>query len=72
MTPKERISLNKKSYQYVLIVEILFRRNYDGMLLICVDERKAQKLIQEFHEGMCGGHFAPTYTTHNIIISRYY
>jgi hypothetical protein len=72
MTPKERRALKMKSNQYVLIAEILFRRNYDGMLLICVDEKRVQELIQEFHEGICGGHFAPTATTHKIIISRYY
>jgi hypothetical protein len=43
MTPKERRDLKMKSSQYVLIAEILFRRNYDGMLLRCVDEKKAQE-----------------------------
>jgi hypothetical protein len=42
MNPKERRTLKMKSSQYVLIVDILFRRNYDGILLRCVDERKAQ------------------------------
>jgi hypothetical protein len=46
MNPKERRDLKMNSSQYVLIAEILFRRNYDGMLLRCVDERKVQKLIQ--------------------------
>jgi hypothetical protein len=72
MTPKERRALKMKSNQYVLVAEILFRRNYDGMLLRCVDEKKAQELIKEFHEGICGGHFAPTATTHKIIRAGYY
>jgi len=42
MTPKERMALNMKSNQYVLIAEILFRRNYDHMLLRCIDEKRAQ------------------------------
>ena len=46
MTPKERISLKIKSNQYVLITEILFRRNYDGMLLRCVDATKVEELIK--------------------------
>jgi len=33
MDPKERRSLKMKSNQYVLIVDVIFRRNYDGMLL---------------------------------------
>jgi hypothetical protein len=67
VTPKERRFLKMKSNQYVLIAEILFRRNYDGILLRCVDETKAQELIKEFHEGICGGNFAPTTITQRII-----
>jgi hypothetical protein len=55
------------SNQYVLIVDILFRRNYDGILLRCVDENKAQKLMREFHEGIYVGHFSPTAISHKII-----
>jgi hypothetical protein len=72
MNPKERRTLKMKSSQYVLIVDILFRRNYDGILLRCVDERKAQELMKEFHEGICGGHFAPTATAHKIIRVGFY
>jgi hypothetical protein len=72
MTPKERRALKMKSNQYVLIVDVLFRRNYDGMLLRCVDEKRAQELMQEFHGGICGGHFAPTATTHKIIRVGFY
>jgi hypothetical protein len=61
-----------KVNQYVLIVDILFRRNFDGILLRCVDENQAPTLIKEFHEGICGGHFAPTATAHKIIRERFY
>jgi hypothetical protein len=46
-----------QSNQYVLIVDILFRSYYDGILLRCVDENKAQEIMKEFHEGVYGGHF---------------
>jgi hypothetical protein len=72
MNPKERRTLKMKSSQYVMIVDILFKRNYDGILLRCVDERKSQELMKEFHEGICGGHFVPTTTTHKIIRVRFY
>jgi hypothetical protein len=55
-----------------LIVDVLFRRNYDGILLRCVDEKRAQELMQEFHGGICGGHFAPTATSHKIIRVGFY
>jgi hypothetical protein len=72
MNPKERRTLKMKSNKYVLIIDILFRRNYDGILLRCVDERKAQELMKEFHEGICGGHFAPTSMAHKIIRVGFY
>jgi hypothetical protein len=72
MNLKERRTLKMKSSQYVLIVDILFRRNYDGILLRCVDERKAQELMKEFHEGICGGNFSPTATTHKITRVGFY
>jgi hypothetical protein len=31
-----------------------------------------QKVLQEFHEGVCGGHFAPTTTSHRIMRVGYY
>ena len=42
MTPKERRELKMKWNRYVLITDVLFRRNYDGMLLKCVDEKRDQ------------------------------
>jgi hypothetical protein len=61
-----------KSNQYVLIVDILFRRNFDGILLRCVDENQAPTLIKNFHERICGGHFAPSTTAHKIIKVGFY
>jgi hypothetical protein len=72
MNSKEQITLKMKLNKYVLIIDILFTRNYDGILLICLDENQAQELIREFHEGIYGGHFAPTTTTHKIIRVGFY
>jgi hypothetical protein len=72
MNSKERRTLKMKVNQHVLIDDILFRRNFDGILLRCVDENQAQELIKEFHEGICGGHFSPTATTHKIIREGFY
>jgi hypothetical protein len=72
MSPKEKRTLKMKSNQYVFISHILFKRNYDGVLLRCVDENKAQELMREFHEGICGGHFLPIATAHKIIRVGFY
>jgi hypothetical protein len=72
MNPKERRTLKMKENRYVLILDIFSRRNYDGIILIFIDENQAQELMQEFHEGICGGHFSPTGTAHNIIRDGFY
>jgi hypothetical protein len=46
MNPRERRTLKMKVNQYVSIANMLFRRNFDGILLRCVDENKAQELIR--------------------------
>jgi hypothetical protein len=72
MNPKERRTLKMKSNLNVLIANVLFIRNYDGILLRCVDEKRAQELMKEFHEGICGRNFAPTTMTHKIIRVGFY
>jgi hypothetical protein len=67
MNPKEKRTLKMKVNQYVLISDILFRRNFDGILLICIDENQPHGFIKEFHEGICDKHFSPTATAHKII-----
>ena len=72
MSSKERRTLKMKANQYVLIVGILFRRNFDGILLRYVDEDQVEGMIKEFHEGICSGKFAPTATSHKIIRVGFY
>jgi hypothetical protein len=58
--------------QYVLVSGIAFRRNRDGILLRCLDHLKSQQTLEEFHRGMCRGHFSPKMTSYKIIIVHYY
>jgi len=72
MSSKERRELKMNANQYVLVVEVLFLRNFDGVLLRCLDSTKDQKVLGEFHEGVCGGHFSPTTNAHRIMRVGYY
>jgi hypothetical protein len=56
----------------VAVVEVLFHINFDGMLLRCIDSTKSQKVLGEFHEGVCGRQFAPTTIAHKIMRVGYY
>jgi hypothetical protein len=55
----------------------LFRRSADGMLLRCVNNEEAHKLLQETHGSLnfvihVGGHFSAKTTNFKIIEKGYY
>lgn len=72
MSSKERRTLKMKTNNYVLVFEVWFRRNFDGILLRCLDHIRAMKVILESHKGIYGGHFSPMVTTHKIIQTGFY
>jgi hypothetical protein len=51
---------------------VLFRVNYDGALLICLEREDEDKVLKEIHDGLAGGHFAGNTTTHKILRVDYY
>jgi hypothetical protein len=65
-------ALRLKSSKYVLTRDGLGWKNPDGVILRCVDDVESKKLMDEFHGGFCGGHFATKTTTHKILRERYY
>ena len=59
----QRRRLCPESTRYVIIGEFLFRKSVDGMLLHCVNNEEAHKLLQETHGYSnsiihVGGHFS--------------
>lgn len=65
-------ALKIKAWKYYLHDNILFQKNFDGILLICIKNNQFPKILREFHDGVCGGHFTPTITTYKIIKVGYY
>lgn len=61
-----------KENSYVFALGILFRRNYDGVILGYLSIEKVHEILKEMDEGVCGGHFAPKVTAHHIIGAGYY
>ena len=60
------------SSSYQIVEGILFRKNYDGVLLICLEKEDANKVITELHDGPVGGHFFGDTTTQKILRAGYY
>jgi hypothetical protein len=68
----KRRYLRLKSMRFCLTQDGLGWRNLDGIILRCVNKEEANKLVEEFHSGYCGGHFAAHTTTHKILRVGYY
>jgi hypothetical protein len=68
----KRRALRLKASKYCMIQGGLGWKNLDGMILKCVDNIKAQKLMEELNIGFCGGHHVAQTTTHKILRARYY
>lgn len=54
---KTKRSLKLKLNQYELVNDVLFRKNYDSVLVRCLEKPKAKMVMQELHNGPAGGHF---------------
>jgi len=54
---KNECVLRLKEKHFDIINNVLFRRNYGSIILRCLEKTKAQKVLQELHDGPAGGHF---------------
>ncbi|GAU51332.1 hypothetical protein TSUD_412790 [Trifolium subterraneum] len=53
---KDRKTLRRLSSSFFLNDEVLYKRNFDMVLLRCVDKHEADLLMHEVHEGSFGTH----------------
>eukprot|EP00253_Pinus_taeda_P024756 PITA_24756 len=65
-------ALRLKAKQYQLINDILFRMNYDSVLLRCLEISEDDKILQELHDGPASGHYTGDATAHKILRAGYY
>ena len=57
LEPRKRRALRLKSSPYLLIDNIIFKRNLDGVLPRCLDKDETEVILKELHFGPVGGHF---------------
>jgi hypothetical protein len=62
--------LNSSSFH--LANSILFRQNNDGVLMRCLENDKAEKVLLELHAGEAGSHFGGDTTAHKVLRAGYY
>ena len=62
--------MNSASYQ--IIDGVIFRKNYDGEFLRCLEQEDASKVVKGLHDGPAGGHFSGDTIAHKILRVGYY
>jgi hypothetical protein len=63
----KRRALRLKASKYCIVQGDLGWRNSEGLVLRCVEDMGAHRLMKELHVGLCGGHYAAKTTTHKIV-----
>src|SRR4051812_21864313 len=53
---KDRKTLRKLTGRFFLNEDVLYKRNFDMVLLRCVNRKEAETLMREIHEGSFGTH----------------
>jgi hypothetical protein len=77
MDSHQRRRLLREATKYIILGDSLFRRYAYGLLLQCVNDDEARKLLHEIHGSSTsvihiGGHFSTKSTTFKIIRNGYY
>jgi hypothetical protein len=73
--PEEKLRARKvkmHSAWYVLIGGSLYRRGYTEPLLKCLKNSKAEYVLKEIHEGVCGNHSGSRMLAHKAMRAGYY
>jgi hypothetical protein len=72
LDPKNIIALRLKSASFQLINDVLFRKNFDGVLMRCLEKEESEKVLSELHASEAGGYFGGDTTDHKVLRARYY
>jgi len=55
--PKNSRVLRLRFVSFQLINDVLFRKNFDGVFLRCLEKEESKKVLAELHSSDVGGHF---------------
>jgi len=72
LDPENIRALRLKYASFQLINDVLFRKNFDGVLMHCLEKDEAEKVLSELHAGEVGGHFGGDTTAHKVLRAGYY
>ena len=68
----EAIKVKAQVARYSIIEGMLYRRSFSEPYLRCLPRRKAEKIIEQVHQGVCGTHIGRRTLCHRIITQSFY
>ena len=57
---------------FIVIDNVLYRMDYQLVLLRCVEPNQSSKILQKIQDGVVGGHSPPINTTLKVMIGGYF
>jgi len=69
---KDKKTLRRLASKFVLDGDVLYKRNFDMILLRCVDERDAEQLMHDVHDGTFGTHASGHTMSRKLLRAGYY
>ena len=72
MVKSKRRAFKLKAIKYCIMENNLYWKDPTGILLKCVDEEEAQRIMTEMHAGACGGHMYSKSIVNKILKAGYY
>ena len=71
--PRNKVrTLKLKAAKFCILNSALCWKDPSGVLLNCLVEKEAKKIMEDCHEGECGGHLFWKSTTNKIMRAGYY
>jgi hypothetical protein len=65
-------TLKLKAIKYFLVGKNLYWKDPLGLLMICLDPHKVERIMSDFHDSSCGGNNFWKMTSHNILSDGYF
>eukprot|EP00253_Pinus_taeda_P009640 PITA_09640 len=65
-------SLRLQAQKYIISNGLLYWKDPVRVLLLCLVEGETHEVIEDFHGGVCGGHYNWKTTTHKILKAGFY
>ncbi|XP_058003726.1 uncharacterized protein LOC131180128 [Hevea brasiliensis] len=53
---RDRATIHRLATQFTLAGGQLYKRFFEGLLLLCVTKKQSEKIMEEVHAGVCGHH----------------